>query len=247
MDFLEKLANASPGSQSSDHLKLLGKRAAGLYMRKEADSLNSAVRDVVSSENLNKDQVHRVAEMANQATWNEVFHEGGNNVEFEPASGETVLGELEQKPEVVNDDQASLDYYNDVPNQTANVDWSEVFGTKEAPEEYERFDPTRPEREAVEKTASAMDVARHGADQLLNDLVETGEELYQMVKQAHLRDGYGVLQISQAVGQAVQDPGFGTSIMQQAAARLEADGVKFDKTAELTKLVHPLWSTPTTR
>ena len=238
--FFEKLANSSYGSQSSDHLKLLGKRAAGMYMRKEADSLNEAVRSVVGSEDLNKDQVHRVAEMANQATWNEAFHQGGENISFSPADAGTVLGELESKPDVVSDDQAGLDYYNDVPNQTQDVDWGDVFKVEEGSPEYESLTSAHSEREAVEKTASALDLARHGIDQLLGDLATVGEDFYQMVKQAHLRDDLGILQISQAVGQAIEDPSFAKAIMEQASDRLSSEGVTFDKNTELQKIAHPL-------
>jgi hypothetical protein len=238
--FFEKLANSSFGSQSSDHLKLLGKRAAGMYVRKEADSLNDAVRAVVGTEDLNKDQVARVAETANQATWNESFHKNGDNVSFEPADATAVLGELEEKPEVISDDQAGLDYYNDVPNQTRDVDWGDVFKVEDASPEYEALNPARQEQEAAEKTASALDMARFGVDQLIGDLATTGEDLYQMIKQAHLRDGFGILQISQAVGQAIEDPAFATAIMKQASDRLESEGVRFDQKGELQKLAHPL-------
>jgi len=239
--FFEKLASSSFGSQSSDHLKLLSKRAAGLYTRGEVDSLNDAVRSVVDTEDLNQEQVRRVAEMANQATWDESFHRGGQtDTTFEPADADAVLGELEEKPQVVSDDQSSLDYYNDVPNQTQDVDWKEVFKADNDTPEYEALNPTGPEQAAVEKTASARDVARFGVDQVLPDLVTTGEELYQMVKQAHLRDGHGLVQISQAVGQAIEDPGFALAIMKQASDRLRSEGVVIDEKDELMKLAYPL-------
>lgn len=239
--FFEKLASSSFPGQSSDHLKLLGKRAAGSFMRKEADSLTDAVRSVVAEEDLNKDQIRRVSEMANQATWRELFHEGGNaETHFDPADAESVLGELAARPREVYDDASSTDYYNDVPNQVKDVDWGDVFDVKNDTPEYEALVAGGEEREEVQKVASALDLARHGVDQVLGDFIGTGEEFYQMVKQAHLTDGLGMLQISQAVGQAMQDPAYATMVMTQAADRLQGEGVRIDQKVELQKLAHPL-------
>lgn len=235
--FFEKLANSHLPGQSSDHLKLLGKRAAGSFMRKEADSLTEAVQRVVAEEDLNKDQVRRVAEMANQATWREMFHEGGNtDTHFEPADAAAVLGELAVKPDEVLEDSASLDYYNDVPNQVQDIDWEEAFGVKEGTPEYEALTTGGDETREVQKVASALDLARYGVDRALADLVGVSEEFYQMVKQAHLNDGLGILQVSQAVGQAMQDPAFAKQVMGQAVERMQREGVRIDQSAELQKL-----------
>jgi hypothetical protein len=239
--FFEKLANSSLPGQTSEHLKLLGKRAAGNFMRKEAENLNEAVASVVQEENLNKDQVRRVAEMANQATWKELFHEGGErDTVFDPADAESVLGELSSTPDAVYDDARSLDYYNDVPNQTQDVDWEETFGVKEGTPEYEALSQTGEEESDLKKVASEMDLARYGIDKLSAELAVAGEEFYQMVKQAHLNDDLGVLQISKAVGQAVQDPAFAQQVMTQAAGRLQSEGVRFREEVELQKVAHPL-------
>ena len=61
-----------------------------------------------------------------------------------------------------------------------------------------------------------------------------------LVKQAHLTDGYGILQLSQAVGQAMVDPKFATDTMQQITDRLISEGISFDQTVELEKLAHPV-------
>lgn len=239
--FFEKLANSSLPGQPSEHLKLLGKRAAGSFMRKEAETLNKAVASVVQEENLNKDQVRRVAEMANQATWRELFHEGGNrDTVFDPADADAVLGELSSSPDPIYDDARSLDYYNDVPNQTQDVDWEETFGVKEGTPEYDALTQTVEEENNLKKVASDMDLARYGVDKLTAELAVVGEEFYQMVKQAHLNDDLGVLQISKAVGQAVQDPAFAQTVMSQAADRLKAEGVQFQEAVEMQKLSHQL-------
>lgn len=240
--FFEKLANSAfPGTSSSEHLKLLGKRAAGSYMRKEADSLTEAVRDAVGGEDLNPEQVRRVTEMANQATWRELFHEGGNtDTHFDPADAQSVLAELSSKPDEVWEDSAGLDYYNDVPNQTQSVDWEEAFGVTEGTPEYDALSSGGRESGEVQKVAGALDLARYGVDQVAGELAMAGEVFYRMVKQAHVTDGFGLLQVSQAVGQAVQDPEFAIAVMTQAADRLEMEGVRFDRAGELQKLAHPL-------
>jgi hypothetical protein len=238
--FFEKLANSALESNSSEHLKLLGKRAAGLYLRKEADSLTDAVRGVVSEEDLTQDQVRRVTEMANQATWQEAFHEQGQrDTSFPPADADAVLGELAERPAVVSSD-LPLDYYDDVPNQTKDVDWANVFGVKADTEEYEYLNPAQQEEATAVKTASAEALARFGADQILSDLVTTGEDFYGMVKHAHLTEGFGILQISQAVGQAVQDPDFGVALMRQTATRMEREGIRFNDKVEMEKVSHAL-------
>ena len=241
--FFEKLANSSLGSRPSEHLSLLGKRAAGLYVRKEEDSLTSAVHSAIGDEQLNKDQVRRVAEMANQSTWRTLFHEGGErDTQFEPADADAVLGEMASRPDEVSYDTSDMDYLNDVPNQvpSSDIDLAETFGMKVDSPEYEALNPATSEVAAVEKTAGAVDVARHGVDVVASNLAQAGEDFYQMVKRAHLTDDVGILQISTAVGQVLEDPAYGVDLMQQIGVRLAADGVPFRKEVELQKIAHPL-------
>ena len=241
--FFEKLANSNLGGSSSDHLKLLGKRSARLFLEKEAESPTEAVQRAIEGEDLSKEQVRRVTEMANQALWRTEFHEGGNtDTHFEPADASRVLGAMSAKPETIVEDADSLDYYNDVPNQGLpdDFDLADAFGVKVDSPEYEALNPAGNEQRAAEKTASAVDVARHGVDVVAAELAEAGEALYQMVKRAHVTDGLGLLQIGQALGQAVQDPTFMVDVMKTASARLEAEGVRFDQREEMRKLAHPM-------
>jgi CheY-like chemotaxis protein len=240
--FFEKLANSNPRGESSEHLKLLGKRAAGMFMRKEADSLTDAVGSVVSEEGLNKDQVRRITEVANQSTWKELFHDGGDiETHFEPANVQDVLESVAPKPDLVDGDLDSLDYYKDVPNQdSGDVDLAEAFGLKSDSPEYEALSRASDEVESAEKTASALDLARHGVDLILSDLQNKSEEFYQLVKQAHLRDDAGILQISRALSEVVQDATFAAEIMKSASARLQSEGVRISQKNELQKIAHPL-------
>jgi hypothetical protein len=241
--FFEKLANSSLGGQSSEHLKLLGKRAAGMYLRKEAGSPTEAVRSAVDGEDLSRDQVRRVAEMANQSLWRTEFHDGGNvDTNFEPANADDVIDSMSAKADVVHEDPHSLDYFSDVPNQNTgdDIDLADAFGVKVDSPEYEQLNPVRDEQARVEKTASAVDLARHGVDVMAGELRDAAESFYQMVKRAHVTDGFGLLQISQAIGQAVDDPSFGVELMKSASTRLQGEGVKFNEKAELQKLAHPM-------
>lgn len=241
--FFEKLANSSLGGNSSEHLKLLGKRAAGMYLRKEAGSPTDAVRSAIEGEDLSKDQVRRVAEMANQALWRTEFHDGGRaDTNFEPASADTVISDMAAKADVVHDDPHALDYFSDVPNQNAgdDIDLADAFGIKVDSPEYEQLNPVGNEQAQVEKAASAVDLARHGVDVMSRHVRDASESFYQMIKKAHVTDGLGLLQISQAVGQAVNDPSFGIELMKTASGRLESEGVVFNQKAELQKLAHPM-------
>lgn len=241
--FFEKLANSNLGGQSSEHLKLLGKRAARMYLEDGADSPTEAVRSAIEGEDLSRDQVHRVTEMANQSLWRTEFHDGGkSDTQFEPANADDVLGSMSAKPDEVSNDFGSMDYYSDVPNQglPEDVDLADAFGLKVDSPEYESLNPAGEESREVQKTASAVDLARHGVDVILGELAEAGDKFYSMIKSAHVTDGLGILQLSQAVGQAMQDPSFASVVMKQASVRLEAEGVKFNEKQELQKLAHPM-------
>ncbi len=217
-------------------------------MSKEADSLTQAVSQVVGEErNLNKDQVRRISEMANQETWRTLFHENGDaETDFAPVDADAVIGEMAAKPTEVQDPGDMLDYSGDVPNEKLpdDVDLAELFGVNKDTPEYEALNPVREEQEAVEKTSAAVDLARFGVDSLVTDLALKGEELYHHVKQAHIRDGHGILQLAQAVGQAMDSNEYATSVMEQITSRLEKEGVTFDREGELQKLAHPVVINP---
>jgi len=244
-DFLMKLANSSAPARSSEHLQLLGRRAAKLYAGGEAPNLTDAVRDVVSKEEeLTREQVSRISELANQEAWKVLFAENGERqVQFEPADAASVIGELAERPKEVDvRNLEHLDFLADVPNQEipADLDLAEMFGLKKDSPEYEALNPTVEEQAVVEKTASMKDFARYGIDNAASLLADAGEEFYQLVKKAHLDEGAGILQISKAVGVAINDPEFARDCMQKAAERLSREGVAFNRRDELEKVAHAL-------
>jgi hypothetical protein len=238
MNILEKLADASTSRSSSEHLKLLGKRAAGLFVRGEVDSLNEAVGRVVDEEDgLTRDQVQRVSEMANQATWDEKFHRGGDPATiFEPASSSHVLDSLAEKAVQVS--EPSLDYSNDPPKEAIpdDVDLAEMFGVKKDTPEYDALNPLGEVQATRENAKAASDTLRHTLDKLGSALHESGEKFYQMVKQAHLKYDHGVVQIAQAVALVTESPSFADEIMKTAAERLRSEGVAINTQKEMEKL-----------
>lgn len=241
--FFEKLANSSSHGQSSDHLKLLGKRAAGMFSSGEVGSLNDAVYDVVSGENLNRDQVARITEMANQETWKALFVENGDRqVNFDPADPSVIIGQMSVKPQVLDDDRLTdLDFSADVPNQRPPMeDIAEAFRVSKDSPQYEALNSTTNELQAVEKTASAVDLSRYATDNAAALLADAGETFYNLVKQAHLNDGHGILQISKAVSSAIDDTTFARDLMQQVSSRLVGEGVRFNERVELEKISHAL-------
>jgi len=209
----------------------------------------------VSTEKLNKDQIHRVSEIANQATWSTLFTQGTGDREtqFEPADASKVLEGMSEEPRKVS--EIPSDYLNDPPGERApsDIDLKSAFGILEddEKEDYPKLNPTRDEEVKLEKAASAEQLARHGADLLLPELHSVGEKFYSLVKQACLNDDHSILQISQAVGSVTESEKFAESVMQTSVDKLVAEGVKIDVRNELRKTAskvvintsHPLLET----
>lgn len=236
-EFFEKLAEETGTETSSEHLKLLGKRAAKLYVEKEASSLTDAVRSVLGEESLNRDQVQRVVEAANQSTWDQMFYGQGNSeAHFEPAAGDRILAALAESAVVT--EPPVLDYYDDpktVSSGPSIDDVAQILGIKEVPE-YESLNPHGDAERNQVKTAAAEDLLRWTEDKLELAAKEASEQFYRMVKQAYLSGEGTIVQISRAVAAAVEHPEFAIGMMKTAAERLEAEGVVIDKKAEFEKL-----------
>lgn len=235
--FLEKLAEGgTPMVDATEKIALLGKKAAGAYLTKEADSLTNAVHQVVSDEEgLTPDHVRRVAEVANQAAWNELFVKGGDSAaEFEPADAGVVLKVSANRPETIS--SPSLDYILDPPGERLadDVNLKELLGVKDEAA-LPMFDGSSEASAHHEKVAGAVDVLRHSADRLNPELAESASKFYELVKQAHLVEGAGILQITQAVA-LVTGEDFAHTAMDAVAQQLRAEGaVQFSQAQELEK------------
>jgi hypothetical protein len=234
-NILEKLASGTPGAKSSDHLQIVAKRAAGKFVRKEASSVEEAIVDSISSEGLNNDQIERVTEMANQAAWKTMFVEHGNaETSFNPASSDDILASLDKSPSVYED--PTIDYYSDPPAGELKSDAiDEAFKVSDDYEDYEALSPLKGSEDTHEKAASVNRLSIYSVDTLRMAMDEVGENFYGFVKQAHIRDDLGILQITRAIAEVVESEKFASAVMQSCADRLKNEGVKISAKKELEK------------
>jgi len=238
MDFLEKLANVPRRRGSSDQLKLLGKRAAGAYTRGEVNSLSGAVEKIVREEgDLNKDQIRRISEAANQSTWNEMFHEGGKrDTHFSPADADSVIEAVSEKADEI--EAPNMDYLKDPPKGelSDSADLEAAFASEGG--SYPSLNPHADLEGTKETLKAASDTMRYSTDKLAYALRDVDVEFYDLVKQAHLKFDHGIVQIAQAICNVVDSPSFAEEIMKTSADRLRSEGVKINPSVELEKLSH---------
>ena len=229
---LTKLADSSKKRESSEHLRLLAKRAAGMYISKQSDNLTAAVSESFKGENLNKHQMRRVSEMANQAAWKEMF-DGDRQVNFEPANYSDVVESFAEKVEETP--SPSLDYKLDPPSpQTPDIDLEKEFGLK-ATEEYPSINPDSDKQEEVSKAAAAVDATRHAVNLMKSTIPELAANFFREVKHAHIFEGHSLSKIAKAVS-SVTDVNFASSIMKTAAEHLVSEGVRVNLNVERESL-----------
>lgn len=219
---LEKLASSPRKNNSSEHLQLLARRAVGRFLAKESDNLTSAVSESIRGEGLNKDQMRRVSEMANQTAWKETFSED-RQIHFEPADQNAVIESFSEKAEEVH--PVSTDYLSEPPVEKQEVDLHEAFGVQPESPAYPDLNPLRDAQEVSEKAASAVDKTRHTLDRIERELPGAAEAFFFQVKQAHLLEGHAITKIARAVAQ-VTDPSFASRSMKGALAELTRQGVR---------------------
>ncbi len=239
--FFEKLASSSLGGDNSERLKLLGKQAVRRWADEDASTLTDAVRSVVSDEDLSREQVQRVAEAANQAAWAANFHDGGDSdTHFAPADADQVLEGLAPQAER-SATPLRTDYLDDpigeqLPPDTLLDDAFRVEKAASVRDEYPALNPNLDASQQLIALDAAVDFSGYTAERLQSELPQLGESVYQHIKQAHLRDGLGILQIGNAIASVTEDPAFAHEVIKAAAARLEASGVPIDERTEQTKL-----------
>jgi hypothetical protein len=219
---LEKLASSPRKNNSSEHLQLLARRAVGRFLSKESDNLTSAVSESIKGEGLNKEQMRRVAEMANQAAWKETFSED-RQVNFAPADQVAVIESFSEKAEEVR--PTNSDYMSGPPVEKVEVDLHEAFGIQPDNEAYPDFNPKQEAQEVTEKAASARDLTRHTLDRIERELPERAQDFFHQVKQAHLMEGHALTKIAKAVAE-VTDSSFATYSMRAAAEELVQQGIR---------------------
>lgn len=233
---LEKLAGSFTKTASSEKLQILAKRAASSFVGKESESLNEAIKSVIENESLNKNQIQRISEMTNQAVWKAQFHEGGNRDNFAPADAASLIEELSSAPVAVS--EQNTDYAQDPgERQQQEYDLEQIFKVNETPDSIPSLDPTSGIRQEQEKVASAKNMAEYSLNTLMRSMEDTTEYFYGLVKQAHMRDEIGILQIAKAIGEVTDSEKFASSIMKTASERLQSEGVRINaaKEAQLVK------------
>lgn len=223
MDLI-KLAGSLKKRESSEHLKLLAKRAAGMYIAKDAKSLTEAVRNSLKDEDLNEDQMRRVVEMTNQAAWKEMF-DSNRQVNFEPADAGSVVSSFSEEPAV--SEPVSLDYQSDPPEApTPEIDLEKEFGLTDS-QDYDRLNPKAEAEQEVAKAAAAVDASRHAVNLMKSSMPELADSFFAQIKQAHVLEGHPITKIAKAIG-AVTDANFSNAVMQTAAEHLRNQGIRFD-------------------
>jgi len=235
---LEKLAGSLVKTASSEKLQVLAKRAASSFVGKESESLNDAIRSVIENENLNKNQIQRVSEMTNQAVWKAQFHEGGNRDHFAPADASALIEELGERPVSVPDQ--TLDYATDPgEKKQSDFDLEQIFKVEDNAD-IPRLDESSEMVAEQQKVASVKNMAEYSLNTIMRSMEDTSEEFYGHVKQAHMRDDIGILQIARAISEVTESENFASSIMKTASERLQGEGVRINTAKEAALLREPV-------
>ena len=235
MNFFEKLAYIKRSSPSVDALQVLGKSAAGKFVNKDCDSLTDAVSEVVNNKDLNRDQIERVSQFANQATWKSLFVENGDvSTTFEPADYNKVLDSASEAPEDVYIHRSG-DYLDDV-----NEDWRDSGALEDAfrvekVASYSQINPARGAEVEYEKIAQEFEVTEYALNNIQSSLEDISNRFYQEVKQAHLSEGAGILQMANALTQVTDSEKFASATLNSCAEKLLNEGVRIKKDEELQK------------
>ena len=235
---LEKLAGSLVKTASSEKLQILAKRAASSFVSKESDSLNDAIMSVIQNENLNKNQIQRISEMTNQAVWKAQFHEGGSTDHFTPADAATLIDSLDSRP--VSISEVNTDYATDPGERKQDsYDLEQVFKVSDTAD-YPRLNPHSDIEAEREKVASVKNMAEYSLNTIMRSMEDTAEEFYGHVKQAHMRDDIGILQIAKAISEVTDSDQFASSIMKTASERLQKEGIRINTQREAALLRDPV-------
>jgi hypothetical protein len=233
--FMMKLAHIRTDRPAPDvPVQLLGKQAARRFLDGEARSMTEAVTEIVKEANLGPEHARRVAETSNQAVWAHT-KQNGQGAQFEPANPDEVIGSLDRAPEEMG--MPVLDYAQDPPGRidAPEGDLYAMFGLSQP--EAEKVANARTTWRDVARVEGRLDRARSDVDQLTLAMASTSEDLYGMVKQAHLQHGHGVLQMGNAIIEACESPEYGKRIVSQIASRMGREGChRFTEAEEMAKV-----------
>jgi hypothetical protein len=235
MNFFEKLAYIKRSSPSVDALQVLGKSAAGKYVNKDCESLTDAVSEVIDNRELNRDQIERVSQFANQATWKSMFVESGDvATTFEPADYNKVIENSSESPEDLFVSRSG-DYLSDVSESWRDDASLEDAFKVEKVASYQSVNPARESEIEYEKVSQELELTEYALNNLQSSLEDVGNRFYQEVKQAYLSEGAGILQIANAMTQITDSEKFASATLDSCATRLLNEGIRIKKDDELQK------------
>lgn len=228
--------NARP--MSGEDLETFGKEAASRYVSGRCPNLTEAVVETVKSAGLAPEQVRRVVEFANTDAFLQEFKKEGHHkvVEFAggPANYADVLRDLNDGGGGTVFDRGNTDYDLPPPDMDKtsqigserlgleNQKLAQAFQVDEKPLPF--ADPLKDAFDMKVKLAAAYDELTGEVSALEVSYYETGDRLFNQVKQAAL-GGMDLGQIVQAWHQVVDEPEYVKAAFQQLAPRLVSNGV----------------------
>jgi hypothetical protein len=221
-DLLSKLAYAPRRPSSSDRLQVLGRNAAK-RSASTGSSLTASVASVAEEAgDLNRHQVRRVVEYANQARWGDA----GGASRFDPANADEVLSSI--GPDEAPARSRSDDFLQDPTASAGSFDeLAAAFKTDGGGADIPALRPGGDIQDAGEKVSSAIGLVDDKRRILRSEMDALGHSVYRHIKQAHLRDGYPLTVIGQVIEKTSSED-VARSVMSGALARLREDGVRVE-------------------
>jgi len=168
MDFVQYLSSKEDAGVSPESLRQLGSRAAARFVQ-EKTPLNTSISEMAKEASLNLEQVRRVAEYANNATFAHLFKNGyEKNITFPMADAAAVMQEKDSS--VV---------------KTATADARRLLTGKYIPgQEYVSIDDAFGVSEDMEKAAGLSETERHVKALEFLDLKRESDRLDSEIKLA---------------------------------------------------------------
>lgn len=129
MDFEQYLSSNEDAAVSPEALKQLGSKAAAMYIRHDKP-LNDSITEMAKQSSLNLEQVRRVSEYANNATFSHLFkNEYNKNITFPMADAAAIMQVKDESKEKTAS-RAVLPKSRYIPGQEY-VNLDEAFGVEE--------------------------------------------------------------------------------------------------------------------
>jgi len=225
---------------SADRLAFLGKRASVRYVE-DGVKLSSAIKDLIQDEPLNRDQIHRVCEVANRETFKSLFEkQADKNVNFPLADFDEIVG-VKVPSHVRPMPSAERKTYSPISRGEDII--VEIFGantkTASSREPYPHEDPNAELNRTRERLKGLQEHALSKMSSLSVAEEQVATELKDKAEQAVLMGDGSFHDVLQALSPFVEDTGFFSKVATMLSAHLLCKGIidragiaeGFDKTA----------------